>query len=245
MVSPNVVSTDPSACLVYWRVNVMGRNASSARLLGLIGLPHFKESAQYITVTVKVTVTVTLCYYRPFSQRWMTMLHTLSGNLLVIAAPSGAGKTSLVKALSEAVPQLCISVSHTTRAMRPGEVNGQDYFFVDHPAFDAMVADHVFLEHATVFGQQYGTSREWVKNQLSQGIDVVLEIDWQGARQIKRLFPSAVLVFIFPPSMDTLMDRLRNRKQDDSDTIARRMQAAKDEMLHFREFDYIVVNDQF
>lgn len=168
-----------------------------------------------------------------------------SGNLLVIAAPSGAGKTSLVKALSESVTDLCISVSHTTRAMRPLEINGQDYFFIDHPQFDEMIADKLFLEYATVFGQHYGTSRDWVQNQLSQGIDVVLEIDWQGARQIKQLFPSALLIFIMPPSMDALMQRLRNRKQDDAQTIALRMQAAQDEMRHFREFDYLVVNDQF
>lgn len=129
--------------------------------------------------------------------------------------------------------------------MRPGEVDGQDYFFVDQATFEAMIADHVFLEHATVFGRHYGTSRAWVENQLVNDIDVVLEIDWQGARQIKKLFPSAVLIFILPPSMEALMERLRNRKQDDAQTIVRRMQAAKDEMQHFGEFDYLVVNDQF
>jgi guanylate kinase len=167
------------------------------------------------------------------------------GNLLVIAAPSGAGKTSLVKALSESVVDLCISVSHTTRAQRPLEVHGQDYFFVDHPQFDKMVQEGLFLEYATVFGQHYGTSREWVHQQLLQGIDVVLEIDWQGARQIKRLFPNTILVFILPPSIEALMQRLENRKQDDAQTIVRRMQAARDEMCHFHEFDYLVVNDQF
>ncbi|MDP1573724.1 MAG: guanylate kinase [Coxiellaceae bacterium] len=166
-------------------------------------------------------------------------------NLLVIAAPSGAGKTSLVKALSQSIDSLCISVSHTTRAMRPGEVDGQDYFFIEHPTFDAMIADNTFLEYATVFGQHYGTSRSWVERQLANEIDVVLEIDWQGARQIKQLFPSAILVFILPPSMEALMDRLRNRKQDDAATIICRMQAAQDEMQHFGEFDYLVVNDQF
>lgn len=163
----------------------------------------------------------------------------------MIAAPSGAGKTSLVKALSQSIDSLCISVSHTTRAMRPGEVDGQDYFFIEHPTFDAMIADNTFLEYATVFGQHYGTSRSWVERQLANEIDVVLEIDWQGARQIKQLFPSAILVFILPPSMEALMDRLRNRKQDDAATIICRMQAAQDEMQHFGEFDYLVVNDQF
>lgn len=168
-----------------------------------------------------------------------------AGNLFVIAAPSGAGKTSLVKALSESMSQLQISVSHTTRAMRPSEVDGQDYFFIDQKTFQKMAEKQAFLEHATVFGNQYGTSREWVLNQLSQGIDVVLEIDWQGARQIHRMFPEAILVFILPPSMAALKKRLESRQQDDSNTIARRMLAAQDEMAHFGEFDYLVVNDQF
>ncbi len=172
------------------------------------------------------------------------MTHS-SGNLFVIAAPSGAGKTSLVKALSESVAQLQISVSHTTRPMRPGEADGRDYFFIDRQQFDAMVEKHDFLEHATVFDHHYGTSRAWVEMQLSQGIDVVLEIDWQGARQIKTLFPKAILVFIFPPSIAALMKRLEARKQDSPDTIMRRMHAARDEMSHCHEFDYWVVNDQF
>ena len=163
----------------------------------------------------------------------------------MIAAPSGAGKTSLVKALSKSIDSLCISVSHTTRPIRPGEVDGQDYFFVDHPTFDGMISDGVFLEYATVFGQHYGTSRSWVERQLANEVDVVLEIDWQGARQIKQLFPSAILIFILPPSMVALKDRLRNRNQDDEETIIRRMQAAQDEIQHFGEFDYLVVNDQF
>jgi guanylate kinase len=166
-------------------------------------------------------------------------------NLIVIAAPSGAGKTSLVKALSESMAEMRISVSHTTRSMRPGEVDGQDYFFVDHPTFDAMIAEQVFLEYATVFGQYYGTSRAWVERELASDRDVVLEIDWQGARQIKRIFSAAVLIFILPPSMDALMERLRKRKQDGEETILRRMQAAQDEMNHFGEFDYLVVNDRF
>lgn len=168
-----------------------------------------------------------------------------SGNLIVIAAPSGAGKTSLVKALSESVSDVCISVSHTTRSMRLGEVEGQDYFFVSAPVFAEMTEKNAFLEHATVYGNAYGTSRTWVHEQLLQGIDVILEIDWQGARQIKKLFPSTVMIFIMPPSIEALKTRLQGRGQDDEQTIARRMQAAQDEMRHFGEFDYLVVNDQF
>ena len=172
-------------------------------------------------------------------------MNTPSGNLFVIAAPSGAGKTSLVKALTDAVPQLQISVSHTTRAQRPGEVDTRDYFFIDEKQFAQMVEKQAFLEHATVFDHHYGTSRDWVMRQLSQGIDVILEIDWQGAQQIKKLFPQAVLIFILPPSIEALMKRLQARQQDDAETIARRMNAARDEIQHCCEFDYLVVNDQF
>ena len=129
--------------------------------------------------------------------------------------------------------------------MRPGEVDGQNYFFVDHETFDAMASKQAFLEHATVFGNHYGTSRSWVHDHLREGTDVVLEIDWQGARQIKTLFPKAVLIFILPPSMEALKLRLQTRKQDDSYTIERRMDAAQAEMSHYREFDYLVINDQF
>lgn len=167
------------------------------------------------------------------------------GNLFVIAAPSGAGKTSLVKALSESIAELKISVSHTTRAMRVGEMDGQDYFFISHASFEKMIAKQEFLEHATVFGNYYGTSREWVLEQLQQGSDVVLEIDWQGAHQVQQLFPKAVLIFILPPSMIALKNRLQNRRQDDMKTIEHRMFAAQNEMSHCREFDYLVVNDQF
>ena len=168
-----------------------------------------------------------------------------AGNLVVIAAPSGAGKTSLVKALSESLSQLQISVSHTTRVMRPGEVDGQDYFFVTDDVFSKMIEKKAFLEYATVYGKHYGTSREWVVNHLARGIDVILEIDWQGARQIHALYPQAMLVFILPPSMATLKTRLQSRKQDDSEIIAQRMMSAQDEMHHFSDFEYLVVNDQF
>lgn len=172
------------------------------------------------------------------------MKHT-SGNLIVIAAPSGAGKTSLVKALSESVEFVRISVSHTTRPARSSEMHGQDYFFVTPAVFAEMIENNAFLEHATVFGYAYGTSRAWVIEQLADGIDVILEIDWQGARQIKQLFPSAILIFILPPSLHALRDRLQTRGQDDAQTILDRMQAAQNEMSHFGEFDYLVVNDQF
>lgn len=163
----------------------------------------------------------------------------------MIAAPSGAGKTSLVKALSESVVDLKISVSHTTRFMRPGEIDGLNYFFIEPAQFNDMIEKKIFLEYATVFGNYYGTSREWVNIQLSRGIDVVLEIDWQGARQIKHLFPGAVLVFIFPPSLEILMHRLQTRKQDTKDTIEQRMSAAQNEISHCHEFEYWIVNDQF
>lgn len=169
----------------------------------------------------------------------------IRGNLFVIAAPSGTGKTSLVKALSETIDDFRISISHTTRAMRPGETNGRDYFFVDRNTFDSMIAQQAFLEHAVVFDHQYGTSRAWVLAELSIGMDVVLEIDWQGARQIKALFPEAILIFILPPSLDALALRLQQRKQDHPDTIQKRMREAQDEMCHIGEFDYLVLNDQF
>ncbi len=170
---------------------------------------------------------------------------TVSGNLFVIAAPSGAGKTSLVKALSESIEQLKISISHTTRPIRPGEVDGQDYFFIDDSAFSQMAQEDAFLEHATVYDNQYGTSREWVQQHLSRGIDVILEIDWQGANQVRAQFPAAVLIFIAPPSLEALVDRLKRREQDDTATIARRMAIAQDEASHYGEFDYLVVNDCF
>ncbi|MCX7121347.1 MAG: guanylate kinase [Gammaproteobacteria bacterium] len=168
-----------------------------------------------------------------------------SGNLFVIAAPSGAGKTSLVKALSESLTQFQISVSHTTRSKRPGEVDGENYFFIDDAAFDSMIEKQAFLEHATVFGNHYGTSYSWVHDHLREGTDVVLEIDWQGARQIKTLHPRAILVFILPPSIEALKLRLQSRQQDDTYTIERRMNEAQAEMSHYHEFDYLVINDLF
>lgn len=173
------------------------------------------------------------------------MSNNISGNLLVIAAPSGAGKTSLVKALVRTVSDLQISISHTTRSKRPAEIDGEDYFFVDEKTFLEMVGRNEFLEHATVYGNHYGTSKTWVQSKLADGIDVVLEIDWQGARQVRQLFPDAVFIFILPPSLEALTERLKKREQDDLTTIQNRMELAQNEIAHATEFDYLIVNDQF
>jgi guanylate kinase len=169
----------------------------------------------------------------------------MTGTLYIISAPSGAGKTSLVSALVESTDRLCVSVSHTTRARRPGEEEGRHYHFVDAAQFEAMVAEQAFLEHACVFGNFYGTSRSAVDAQLARGIDVILEIDWQGARQVRAAVADAVSVFILPPSRDELEVRLRGRGQDSDAVIARRMREAVSEMSHFGEYDYLVVNDDF
>ncbi|HXF08056.1 MAG TPA: guanylate kinase [Candidatus Acidoferrales bacterium] len=168
-----------------------------------------------------------------------------SGNLFVIAAPSGAGKTSLVQALMAADPGLRFSVSHTTRPPRPGEVDGRDYHFVDPETFRRMVAEDAFLEHAEVFGRSYGTSRAAVEARLAAGEDVILEIDWQGARQIRTLMPACVSIFILPPSRVELERRLRGRGTDDAEVIERRLALAVAEMRHYGEFEYLVVNDAF
>jgi guanylate kinase len=167
------------------------------------------------------------------------------GTLLIIAAPSGAGKTSLVNALVTSLPGVVVSVSHTTRPKRPLEQEGVHYHFIDHATFNAMVKADLFLEHARVFDQQYGTSRAAVESQLAQGLDVILEIDWQGASQVRARVCDCVSIFIVPPSRQALEQRLRARAQDSEETIARRMRAAVDEMRHYAEFDYLVVNDDF
>lgn len=167
------------------------------------------------------------------------------GTLLIISAPSGAGKTSLVKALREECPGLAVSVSHTTRAQRPGEQHGRDYFFVDREVFGRMVNDGEFLEHARVFDNQYGTARSTVEAALASGEDVILEIDWQGARQIRELMPACRSIFVLPPSREALEERLSARGQDDPATIARRMADAISEMSHYAEYDYLVINDDF
>ena len=167
------------------------------------------------------------------------------GSLFIVAAPSGAGKTSLVNALVEQQSAIRLSVSHTTRAAREGEVNGQDYFFVSQDNFAQMRDAGAFLESATVFDNSYGTSSETVLAQLQQGLDVILEIDWQGAEQVRSNFPESTSIFILPPSKAALEQRLRGRGQDKEEIIARRMRDAENEMSHYVEFDYLIVNDQF
>lgn len=167
------------------------------------------------------------------------------GTLFVVSAPSGAGKTSLVKALRAGLEGFTVSVSHTTRAMRPGEAHGRDYFFVGREEFEGMIAAGAFLEHALVFGNHYGTACATVAEALDQGSDVLLEIDWQGARQVRALMPDCVSIFILPPSLAALEQRLAARGQDDAETIARRMRDALSELSHYAEYDYLVVNDDF
>ncbi|MDO9475675.1 MAG: guanylate kinase [Pseudohongiella sp.] len=167
------------------------------------------------------------------------------GTLYTISAPSGAGKTSLVNALlAQGDPHLCVSISHTTRAKRPGETNGVNYHFVDREQFLAMRAEGTFLESAEVFGNLYGTSAVWVQAQLNNGMDVILEIDWQGAAQVSQLIDTKS-IFILPPSLETLQQRLNSRGQDDEETINRRMQQARDEISHYGAADYLVINDNF
>ena len=168
-----------------------------------------------------------------------------SGRLFVISAPSGAGKTSLVKALVERSNNLAVSVFHTTRSMRPGEVDGVNYHFVSESAFTHLRDSEGFFEWAQVFDNYYGTSREGVEHQLAKGLDVILEIDWQGARQVKSLVESAVSIFVLPPSTEALRERLTGRGQDDTSVIERRMQSARDEIIHYTEADFVVLNDVF
>ena len=167
------------------------------------------------------------------------------GNLFVVAAPSGAGKTSLVNALIEKTTRVHLSVSHTTRTPRPGEVDGVHYHFVQRREFERMVAANEFLEHAAVFGNRYGPSRQTVQQKIHSGCDVILEIDWQGARLVKIAMPNAIGIFVLPPSRATLQQRLLSRGQDSVATIDQRMAESCDEISHFDEFDFIVVNDRF
>jgi guanylate kinase len=167
----------------------------------------------------------------------------MSGNLFIIAAASGTGKTTLVRALCRSLPNLRVSMSCTTRSMRPGERDGVDYNFIDDATFDRMVADKKFLEHETVFGNRYGTPRAWVEEQLRAGTDIILEIDWKGARSVRAMLPDCIGIFLLPPSFAALEQRLCNRAQDDASTIQRRMRAALEELSHYREFDYLVIND--
>jgi guanylate kinase len=167
------------------------------------------------------------------------------GRLFVIAAPSGAGKTSLVRALLEQEPALHLSVSHTTRQQRPNEADGREYHFVSVATFRELIARGEFLEHAQVFDNLYGTSRVFVEQRLDAGQDVVLEIDWQGAQQVRRALPQCVSIFILPPSQATLALRLATRATDSAAVIARRLRDAAADMSHYGEFDYVIVNDDF
>lgn len=167
------------------------------------------------------------------------------GTLFIVSAPSGAGKTSLVRALLERLDGIEVSVSHTTRPKRPGEEDGVNYHFVEVPAFEAMIARGDFVEHARVFDNYYGTSRPAVQARLAAGQDVILEIDWQGARQVREQFPQALSVFILPPSRTALEQRLTGRGTDDAAVIARRMRDAISEMSHYDEYDHVIINDDF
>lgn len=172
-------------------------------------------------------------------------MSVLSGKLFIVSAASGAGKTSLVAALLNKHAEIALSVSYTTRPARPGEVNGVNYHFVDEPTFLAMMARGEFLESAHVHGARYGTSQQQVRDTLASGRDMILEIDWQGAAQVRRLFPEAVSIFILPPSIEALAQRLNSRGQDSSEVIAKRLAAAREEMSHACEFDYAIMNDTF
>ncbi|TWC32357.1 guanylate kinase [Pseudomonas sp. SJZ079] len=168
-----------------------------------------------------------------------------TGTLYIISAPSGAGKTSLVKALLDSEALIRVSVSHTTRAMRPGEVEGVNYHFTSREQFHGMLDNNEFLEHAEVFGNLYGTSQKWVEQTLSEGFDLILEIDWQGAQQVRRLMPQAKSIFILPPTQEALRHRLTNRGQDSGEIIEQRMREAVSEMSHYVEYDYLLINDDF
>ena len=168
----------------------------------------------------------------------------MAGNLFIVSAPSGAGKTTLVKMLLERDGGIQLSVSYTTRAPRPGEADGREYHFIDVPAFLAMRERGEFLECAEVHGNHYGTSRVWIERQMAAGQDILLEIDWQGAQQVRKVFPGCVGIFILPPSVEELGRRLTGRGQDSAGIIARRVAAALDEMRHVREFDYVIINNK-
>ncbi|KFX71062.1 guanylate kinase [Pseudomonas taeanensis MS-3] len=168
-----------------------------------------------------------------------------TGTLYIISAPSGAGKTSLVKALLDSEALIRVSVSHTTRAMRPGEVEGVNYHFTNREQFTRMLDNNEFLEHAEVFGNLYGTSQKWVEQTLAEGFDLILEIDWQGAQQVRRLMPQAKSIFILPPTQEALRHRLTNRGQDSGEIIEQRMREAVSEMSHYVEYDYLLINDDF
>ena len=166
-------------------------------------------------------------------------------NLFIISAPSGCGKTSLVEALIKKTKNLCVSVSHTTRPPRPDEANGINYYFVSIDEFEEMIKQNAFVEHAMVFDNHYGSSSQLIKEKLDEGVDVILEIDWQGARQVKNNMPNSTSIFILPPSKEALLERLQQRAQDNDETINKRMSDAQNQMQHFNEFDYLIINDDF
>ena len=166
-------------------------------------------------------------------------------NLFVVVAPSGAGKTTLVDELLKREPNIRLSISFTTRAPRKGETHGREYHFVTRETFESMIAAGEFLEHADVYGNYYGTSRKWIETELASGHDVLLEIDWQGARQVRRLFPHMVGIFVLPPSIAELQRRLEGRGKDAPEAIQRRMASARNEVSHVLEFEYIIVNERF
>jgi len=186
-----------------------------------------------------------LVYFLSHSVFQEAVMSATTGTLYIVSAPSGAGKTSLVKALVDAQPQARVSVSHTTRAMRPGEVDGVNYHFVSREEFLARLERNEFLEHAEVFGNLYGTSQRWLEQTLAEGYDLILEIDWQGAQQVRRLMPQAKSIFILPPTQEALRQRLNNRGQDSDEIIEKRMREAVSEMSHYVEYDYLVINDDF
>ena len=169
----------------------------------------------------------------------------MKGSLYVVVAPSGAGKTTLVDGLLKREPNIKLSPSYTTRAPRIGEVDGVDYIFITRARFEAMISDGEFLEYADVYGNYYGTGRRWIEEQLEGDHDVLLEIDWQGARQVRKLFPQMVGIFILPPSIDELRNRLHRRGKDSPEAIERRMASARNEISHVLEFEYIIVNERF
>jgi guanylate kinase len=168
----------------------------------------------------------------------------MSGNLFIVSAPSGAGKTSLVTALLNINKQIDLSVSYTTRTPRPGETNGADYHFVTREQFTEMAKRGDFLESAEVYGNYYGTSQSWISQENGKGKDILLEIDWQGAAQVRSKFPDSIGIFILPPSLEALESRLHGRKQDSAEIIAKRLQAAREDISHVAEFDYVIINDK-
>ena len=169
----------------------------------------------------------------------------MNGILFIISSPSGGGKTSLVRALLEAEPEVRLSVSYTTRAARAGEADGHDYHFVTPPVFERMLDAGEFLESAVIYGNRYGTSRKWIERERAEGRDVLLEIDWQGAQQVRRLMRQVVSIFILPPSPEVLESRLRGRGQDSEEIVARRLAAARHEIAHVSEYDYVIINEDF